>query len=148
MTDTSPMKAKKSVYPLLLGEKLRARLDEMAIYYEKSIAEIIRDAVNFKYLEEYMKHTRGYGKGTEDKTPRGPNKAQRITEILAITDYDALNAELERLHVFEHFKSTPDMWVRVADDGAGGRTVLYSSPRGDSGNLNFGEIIKVLQKII
>lgn len=88
-----------------------------------------------------------YKQPSESK-PKGPNKAQRITEILAITDYDELNAELERLHVFEHFKSTPDMYVRVADDGAGGRTVLYSSPRGDSGNMNFGEIIKVLQKII
>lgn len=80
--------------------------------------------------------------------PRGPNKEQRLTEILAITDYDALNAELERLHVFEHFKSTPDMWVRVADDGIGGRTVLYSDPHGNSGHTNFGEIIKVLQKVI
>ena len=81
--------------------------------------------------------------------PRGPNKAQRINEILAITDYDALNAELERLHVFEEFKSRSDMRVWVEDDGIGGRTVKYHSPSGgDSGNINFGEIIKVLQKII
>ena len=83
-----------------------------------------------------------------ESKPKGPNKAQRITEILGITDFEALNAELERLHVFDHFKSTPDMTVWVADDGSGGRTVMYSSPRGDSGNMNFGEIIKVLQKII
>ncbi|MCR4322714.1 MAG: hypothetical protein NUV61_01340 [Candidatus Azambacteria bacterium] len=80
---------------------------------------------------------------------RGPNKAQRLNEILAITDYDVLNAELERLHVFEEFKSRSDMRVWVEDDGIGGRIGRYNSPSGgDFGNINFGEIMKVLQKII
>lgn len=84
-----------------------------------------------------------------ESKPRGPNKEQRLNEILAITDFEALNAELERLHVFEQFKSRPDMRVWVADDGIGGRTVMYHSPSGgDSGNLNFSLIIDVLRKII
>ena len=150
MDNILEVKKKKSIYPLLLGEKLRERLNEMAAYYEKSVAETIRDAVNFMYLEEYMKHSRGYGKGTEKKEPvsRGPNKEQRLNELLALGN-DALNAELERLHVFEQFKSTSDMRVWVADDGIGGRTVMYDTPNGSSaGNFNFGLIITELRKVL
>lgn len=143
MTDTPTPKIKLIV--TFNGPEADALSRVTAHMSESTMQNAIRTLVKNYYTKNIVPPS--WRQPGENK-PKGPNKAQRIAEILAITDYDALNAELERLHVFEHFKSTPDMVVRVEDDGSGGRTVVYSSPRGDSGNMNFGEIIKVLQKII
>ncbi len=130
MTDTSPMKAKKSVYPLLLGDKLRARLDQMAAYYEKSVAETIRDAVNYLYLEKYMKDAHGYGKGSEKTVPH-ETVAERRNRLEAMTDAE-LNAELESLHAFDEYKSGPDMLVFVDTDALGRRILRQRSANEDN----------------
>ena len=130
MTDISLEKAKKSVYPLLLGEKLRARLDEMAAYYEKSVAETIRDAVNYLYLEKYMKNARGYGKGTEAPVTR-ETQAERRNRLEAMSDAD-LNAELDSLHAFDEYKSGPDMLVFVDTDPLGRRILRQRSASEDN----------------
>jgi len=84
-----------------------------------------------------------YGPST---TGTRETKETRLTALLAL-DNESLNIELERLHIFEHMKSRSDMWVCVADDGAGGRTVKYGVPDGsDNGERGFGEIITLLRK--
>lgn len=87
--------------------------------------------------------------GPSTTVPR-ENKETRLNEILDL-DNDSLNAELERLHIFDGFRSPgmSDMWVQVTDDGIGGRTVRYGTPDGRSnGERGFGEIITALRKIL
>lgn len=147
MNDTPEVRKKKSIYPLLLGERLRERLNEMAAYYEKSVAETIRDAVNFMYLEKYMKNARGYGKGTEPTVPR-ETKLEKWNALEALPDNE-LNVELDKMHAFDAYKSTLDTKVFVARDQFGDRIIRYVSSSEDSVGsfFNFFNEIKKTKSI-
>jgi hypothetical protein len=128
------------------GPEVEALSRVTAHMNEPTVQDAIRTLVKNYHSE---KITPPAWKQQGETKPRGPNREQRLTEILAIKDFNVLNAELERLHVFEHFKSCPDMQVWVDDDGVGGRTVKYhSASTGQDGNNNFGEVIKILRKIL
>lgn len=139
----------KKTFRITLRPKETEDLEFLMAHFKKDtphdmIRFILTEKAN-SVREVIMRYgPKGGGSGSGSRE----NKETRLNALLAL-DIPELNAELERLHVFEQLKSRSDMRLWIEDDGIGGRIVKFHSPSGgDSGQMNFGDIITEIRKII
>ncbi len=112
----------KKTFQILLGGRIRERLDKMTEYYEKTRADVIRDAINYLYSESYMKNAFGYGKGTETGTakPKRTNAHERRAALEALDDptltqvlKPLLDREFRKSDKDEIYVTTPPIGARM-----------------------------------